>query len=94
MELQLSPLELFAWTYAACAWSSFGLYAVSDNDWTFKEAFAKTVHGANTGMICALLGVRFIGFEKPWEVIGLACSTSIGWTKKEDIMGLIRKLIK
>lgn len=94
MEEPLAPLALFGYTYCCCAWCSFGLYAVSDKTWTVAEALAKTIHGANTGIIFALLGVRWIGFDKPWEVIGLAASASIGWTRKEAIFALVEKLLK
>jgi len=91
---QWTPVELFAWTYFACAWCSFGLYSVSDRTWSVKEAFGKTIHGANTGLITAFLGVRFIGFEKPWEVMGLACSAAMGWTSKDAIKDLLLKVLK
>jgi hypothetical protein len=94
METEMGPKELFLVTYLACAWCSFGLYAVSDKTWSLKEGFAKTIHGANTGIICALLGARFIGFSKPWEIIGLACSASMGWTRKDLVINLLTKILK
>lgn len=89
----LHPWQVFAMVYAASAWCSFGLYCVSDQTWSMREGFARTIHGANAGTICALLGVRWIGFDKPWEVIGIACSTSMGWTKKEDIGQLVATIL-
>jgi len=89
-----SSTELFAWTYLACAWCSFGLYSVSDATWSCKEAFGRTVHGANTGIITAFLGVRFIGFTKPWEVMGLACSAAMGWTSKDTFKELVLRILK
>ena len=88
-----TEIELFAWTYAACAWCSFGLYSVSDATWTCREAFGKTIHGANTGIITAMLGLRFIGIDRPFEVMGLACSAAMGYVKKDKMIETIVRIL-
>ena len=40
---EMTPLALFSWTYASCAWVSFGLYSVSSTEWNWREAFGATV---------------------------------------------------
>lgn len=87
--------ELFAVTYMACAWCSLGAYAVGDDTWTCREAVARTIHGANTGIIMAMiaLGTGIVVKGRPFQLLGLACSGSIGWVTKDKIKIMIAKMI-
>ena len=87
-----SEIEILAWCYAACAWSSFGLFAVSNDVWTVKQGLGRTIHGANTGMIAAFLGFRFLA-ETPWKLFGLAMSASMGYASKDTILDLVKRAI-
>ena len=86
-------IELMAWCYVACSWTSLGLYAVGDKPWGCRECFGAVIHGANLGMITGFMTFRFIGISAPWKFIGLACATSAGWTRKEDIVAIIKRII-
>lgn len=89
-----SETQLMLATYLSCAWTSFGVYAVSDKPWTCRDALGRIIHGANAGMIMGFISFRFIGLEKPWQFIGLACSTSAGWTSKDHIKAVLENILK
>ena len=87
-------IELYLWTYAACMWMAFGLYAHGHTKWSFKEAFGKIVHGSNSGVLAAWASADFVGVDQPWKVMAIACGVSIGWTQKAVLRDAIIKLIK
>ena len=89
-----SEIELMLYCYAACAWTGFGTYAVSADRWSCREAFGRTIHAANAGMVVGFMSFSFIGLTRPWQFIGVACSTSMGWTRKDDIKNLVSRLLK
>lgn len=86
--------QLFLLAYLSCMWCSFGAYAVGSDSWSFREAFGKTIHGANAGMIFALLGAEVIGFEKPWRIIGVACGISAGFVRRGELGKMLLDLVK
>jgi hypothetical protein len=90
---EFTEVELMAWCYFACAWTSFGAFAVSDKPWTLRDAIGHTIHGANAGMITGFLTFRLVGVTQPWKFIGIACGTSAGWTRKSDLSALLGRLI-
>ena len=90
---EFTEVELMLWCYASCAWVSLGVYAVSDKPWGCRECLGAVIHGANAGMIVGFMTFRLIGVTQPWKFIGLAASTSVGWTRKEDITAIIKRII-
>lgn len=87
-------IELYLWTYAACMWVSFGLYAHGHAVWNFREAFGVVIHGANSGMLAAWASADFAGINEPWKVMAIACGVSIGWTQKEFIREALVKIMQ
>ena len=90
----MQHLELMGWACFACYWVSFGAFCVSDKEWNIRDAFGATLHAGNAGIIMAMLGISTIGVKQPWTILGLACSTSIGWVRKTDIIDLLLKILK
>ena len=86
-------LELYLWTYAACMWVSFGLYARSHDVWRFKEGLGRILHGANSGMLAGWASSEMLGTNPPWPILLVACGTSMGWTKKGDIVKILLKML-
>lgn len=86
-------VELYLWTYLCCMWVAFGLYAAGHETWKFREAVGKVLHSSNSGMLAAWAGSQAIGTVPPWPILAIACATSMGWAKKEDIIKAVLKTL-